>query len=71
MCPAAIAPPAGTINFTAWFVWGFIFEYYLFNYRKKVWTRYNYLFSAGMETGIAFMGLLLFFAFQVRSRILQ
>ncbi|XP_024538119.1 oligopeptide transporter 7 [Selaginella moellendorffii] len=55
-------PPATSVNYTSWFVVGFIFNYLIFKHRKQWWTRYNYVLSAAMDAGLAFMGIFLYFA---------
>lgn len=63
-----IMPPATPVNFTSWFVIGFIFNYYIFKYRKGWWQRYNYVMSAALDAGLAFMGVLLYFALQLQEK---
>ncbi|KAF2323885.1 hypothetical protein GH714_003695 [Hevea brasiliensis] len=57
----AIMPPATTVNFNCWIVIGIIFNYFIFKYHKKWWQRYNYILSAALDAGLAFMGVLLYF----------
>ena len=58
-------PPAGPVNFTSWFVMGFVFNYFIFNYRKAWWVRYNYILSAGLDLGLAAMTILIFVGVQM------
>ena len=58
-------PPAGPVNFTSWFVMGFVFNYLIFNYRKGWWVRYNYILSAGLDFGLALMTILIFVGVQM------
>jgi len=60
----AVMPPATPVMYQSWIILGFIFQFVLFRYRNKWWSKYNYILSAGMDTGVAMCGLLLFFAFQ-------
>jgi OPT family small oligopeptide transporter len=60
----AVMPPATPVMYNSWIILGFIFQFYLFRYRNIWWSKYNYILSAGMDTGVALCGLLLFFAFQ-------
>lgn len=57
-------PPATPTNIASWLVTGFIFNYFVFKYRKHWWQKYNYVLSAALDAGTAFMGVLLFFALQ-------
>ncbi|CAK9181405.1 unnamed protein product [Ilex paraguariensis] len=58
----AAMPPATTLNFNSWIFIGTIFNFFIFRYRKKWWQRYNYVLSAAMDAGLAFMGVLLYFS---------
>jgi OPT family oligopeptide transporter len=58
----AVMPPATSVNFNCWIVVGTIFNYYIFRYRKAWWQRYNYVLSAALDAGLAFMGVLLYFS---------
>lgn len=64
-------PPASAINYTSWFAVGFIFNFVIFRYRKAWWTRYNYILSASLDAGLAFMGVLLYFVLQLESKSLN
>lgn len=57
-------PPATPTNIASWIVTGTIFNYFVFKYRRTWWQRYNYVLSAALDAGTAFMGVLLFFALQ-------
>lgn len=57
----AMMPPASSINFNSWILVGTIFNYFVFQYKKRWWQKYNYVLSAGMDAGTAFMGVLLYF----------
>ncbi|GMH23677.1 hypothetical protein Nepgr_025520 [Nepenthes gracilis] len=54
-------PPATPLNYNAWIIVGTIFNFFVFRYRKQWWQRYNYILSAAMDAGVAFMGVLLYF----------
>ncbi|KAJ7723945.1 hypothetical protein DFH07DRAFT_855390 [Mycena maculata] len=41
---------------------GFIFNYYIRKRAFNWWKRYNYLLSAGLDTGVAFATIIIFFA---------
>lgn len=55
-------PPASTLNYTSWIFVGTIFNFFVFRYRKKWWQRYNYVLSAALDAGVAFMTLVIYFA---------
>lgn len=57
-------PPATPTNIASWLITGMIFNYFVFRYRKRWWQKYNYVLSAALDAGTAFMGVLLFFALQ-------
>ncbi|KAH9690217.1 Oligopeptide transporter 2 [Citrus sinensis] len=61
-------PPATTVNFNCWIVVGTIFNYFIFKYRKGWWQRYNYVVSAALDAGLAFMGVLLYFTLTMENR---
>ncbi|XP_043688801.1 oligopeptide transporter 3-like [Telopea speciosissima] len=64
-------PPATPTNIASWLVTGAIFNYFVFRYRKGWWQKYNYVLSAALDAGTAFMGVLLFFALQNEGRNLN
>ncbi|KAL6567560.1 Oligopeptide transporter 3 [Orobanche gracilis] len=57
-------PPATPTNIASWIIAGTIFNYFVFKYRKTWWQRYNYVLSAALDAGTAFMAVVLFFALQ-------
>ncbi|RKP23547.1 OPT oligopeptide transporter protein-domain-containing protein [Syncephalis pseudoplumigaleata] len=60
----AIMPPAQAGMYTTWFILAFVFQFYIYRYRNDWWSRFNYILSAGMDSGVALAGLLIFFIFQ-------
>jgi OPT family oligopeptide transporter len=64
-------PPATPTNIASWLVTGTIFNYFVFRYRKRWWQKYNYVLSAALDAGTAFMGVLLFFAVQNSGKELK
>ncbi|CAO2815802.1 unnamed protein product [Amaranthus hypochondriacus] len=67
----AYMPPATTVNYNAWIIVGTIFNYFIFRYRKPWWQRYNYILSAALDAGVAFMGVLLYFSLGVENKSLD
>lgn len=63
----ATMPPATTLNFNSWLLVGTIFNFFIFRYRKNWWRRYNYVLSAALEAGLAFMAVILYFSFGMRN----
>ncbi|KAJ7074114.1 OPT oligopeptide transporter [Mycena amicta] len=55
-------PPANTTQYSLWFITGFVFNYYIRKRALAWWKRYNYLLSAGLDTGVAFATIIIFFA---------
>ncbi|OAY43433.1 oligopeptide transporter 3 [Manihot esculenta] len=64
-------PPATPTNIASWLITGTIFNYFVFRYRKHWWQKYNYVLSAALDAGTAFMGVLLFFALQNEGKNLK
>ncbi|TYH85246.1 hypothetical protein E1A91_D02G237100v1 [Gossypium mustelinum] len=61
-------PPATPLNYNAWILVGTIFNFFVFRYRKKWWQRYNYILSAALDAGVAFMAILLYFSVGMENR---
>lgn len=61
-------PPATAVNYNSWLLIGTIFNFFVFRYRKKWWQRYNYVLSAALDAGVAFMGVLLYFSLSMENR---
>ncbi|KAG0199496.1 hypothetical protein BGX28_007254 [Mortierella sp. GBA30] len=57
-------PPALPYMYTNGLLLGFIFSYWLRRYRYNWWSRYNYLTSAALDTGVAVCALVIFFCIQ-------
>ncbi|KAI5588921.1 hypothetical protein BDE02_05G127600 [Populus trichocarpa] len=56
----ASMPPATAINYNSWILVGTIFNFFIFRYRKDWWQRYNYVLSAALDAGVAFMAVLIY-----------
>lgn len=67
----ASMPPATTVNYNSWVLVGTIFNFFVFRYRKQWWQRYNYILSAALDAGVAFMGVLLYFTLTMEDRTLN
>ncbi|KAF8925227.1 OPT family small oligopeptide transporter [Dissophora ornata] len=57
-------PPALPYMYANGLFLGFIFQFLLRRYRYNWWSRYNYLTSAALDTGVAVCGLVIFFCIQ-------
>ncbi|XP_010939248.1 oligopeptide transporter 3 [Elaeis guineensis] len=57
-------PPATPTNIASWLITGTVFNFFVFRFRKEWWRKYNYVLSAALDAGTAFMGVLLFLALQ-------
>ncbi|KAH8498675.1 hypothetical protein H0E87_017557 [Populus deltoides] len=67
----AMMPPATPVNYNAWIIVGTIFNFFIFRYRKTWWQRYNYVLSAALDAGLAFMAVLLYFSVGIEDRSLN
>ncbi|XP_019415634.1 PREDICTED: oligopeptide transporter 5-like [Lupinus angustifolius] len=57
-------PPARSVNYTMWGIVGIFFNFYVYRKFKAWWARYTYILAAALDAGIAFTGVLLYFALQ-------
>ncbi|KAM0846307.1 hypothetical protein ACQ4PT_055749 [Festuca glaucescens] len=53
-------PPATAVNYSAWILVGFLSGYVVYKYRRDWWERHNYLLSAALDAGLAFMAVLIY-----------
>ncbi|KAJ6896110.1 oligopeptide transporter 4 [Populus alba x Populus x berolinensis] len=67
----AYMPPATPVNYNAWIIVGTIFNFFIFRYKKTWWQRYNYVLSAALDAGVAFMAVLLYFSVGMEDRNLK
>lgn len=59
-----LIPPATAINYVPWAIVGFIFQYVIRRRHFSWWTKYNYVLSAAMDSGVAIGLILVFFCLQ-------
>ncbi|KAL6307856.1 OPT oligopeptide transporter [Sparassis latifolia] len=57
-------PPASAVNYVPWAIVGFIFNYVIRRRHFSWWTKYNYVLSAGLDSGVAVSVIVIFFALQ-------
>lgn len=56
--------PAHSSNYIMWGAVGIFFNYYVYKRYKDWWARHTYVMSGALDAGVAFMGILIFFALQ-------
>jgi len=57
----AYMPPATGINYSSWAVVGFMFQYLVRRRHFTWWSRYNYILSAALDSGVAVCTIVIFF----------
>lgn len=57
-------PVAKAVNCICWFTVGLFFNLYVYRRYKAWWARHNYILSAGLDAGVAFMATLCYFTLQ-------
>ncbi|KIJ63337.1 hypothetical protein HYDPIDRAFT_29591 [Hydnomerulius pinastri MD-312] len=61
---AGFMPPATAANYVPWAIIGFIFQYVIRRRHFSWWTKYNYVLSAALDSGVAIAIILIFFCLQ-------
>ncbi|KAJ7644816.1 OPT oligopeptide transporter [Roridomyces roridus] len=59
-----LIPPANSNNYVSWAIVGFCFQYVIRRRHFSWWTKYNYVLSAALDSGIAVSTVLIFFILQ-------
>ncbi|KAK7687136.1 hypothetical protein QCA50_009639 [Cerrena zonata] len=59
-----LIPPASAVNYVPWTIVGFIFNYVIRRRNFAWWTKYNYVLSAALDSGVAVSAILIFFILQ-------
>lgn len=57
---SGLIPPATVLNYMAWGTVGFIFNKWIRNRFRGWWMHYNYIFSAGLDVGLAISTIVIF-----------
>lgn len=57
-------PPARAVNYITWGAVGIFFNVFVYRKYKAWWARHNYILSAALDAGVAFMAVLLYFTLQ-------
>ncbi|PTB63600.1 OPT-domain-containing protein [Trichoderma citrinoviride] len=60
--------PLNLTYFTGGLYFSFAFMYYLRRYKTAWWEKYNYVLSAALTGGVAFSGIIIFFAVQYHPK---
>ncbi|GAV84882.1 OPT domain-containing protein [Cephalotus follicularis] len=60
-------PPVRAVNYISWGSVGLFFNFVVYKRFKVWWARHNYILSAGLDSGVAFMAILCYFALQNRN----
>lgn len=60
--------PLNLTYFTGGLYFSFAFMYYLKRYKTAWWEKYNYVLSAAFTGGVAFSGIIIFFAVQYHPK---
>ncbi|XP_078150388.1 oligopeptide transporter 4-like [Carex rostrata] len=63
----ASMPSATALNLNMWIAVGTVFNFFVFRYRKKWWERYNYVLSAALDAGVAFMAVAIYFCLSIEN----
>jgi hypothetical protein len=59
------SPPAMGINYSSWFLVGFVFQYLIRKRNFAWWIKFNYVTSAAMDSGTMISVLFIFFTLQL------
>ncbi|KAI7977672.1 hypothetical protein EIK77_010263 [Talaromyces pinophilus] len=59
---SALIPPATPLNYLSWGIVGYIFNKFIRDRWRGWWMHYNYVFSAGLDVGLALSTILIFVA---------
>ncbi|KAI5122711.1 hypothetical protein M0805_009764 [Coniferiporia weirii] len=59
-----LIPPATAENYIPWSIIGFIFQYVIRRRHFSWWSKYNYVLSAALDSGVAVGAILVFFCLQ-------
>jgi len=64
-----LIPPATTLNYGAWAIVGYIFNKLIKDKYNGWWSRYNYILSAALDSGLFIALIIIFFALQVDNKV--
>ena len=58
-------PPATGINYSSWFLVGFVFQYMIRKRNFAWWSKFNYVLSSALDSGTVISIMIVFFILQV------
>jgi OPT family oligopeptide transporter len=58
-------PPARGINYSSWFIVGFIFQYVIRRRHFRWWSKFNYILSAALDSGTILAIVFIFLTLQL------
>ncbi|XP_043692523.1 oligopeptide transporter 1-like isoform X3 [Telopea speciosissima] len=64
---ASAFPEVKAVNYWTWGVVGIFFNVYVYRRYKGWWARHNYVLSAALDAGVAFLALLVYFSLQMND----
>ncbi|XP_043692383.1 oligopeptide transporter 1-like [Telopea speciosissima] len=64
---ASSMPEAKAVNYWTWGVVGIFFNVYVYRRYRGWWARHNYVLSAALDAGVAFLVLLAYFTLQMNG----
>merc|ERR1712093_410015 len=62
---ASYIPPATGINYSSWFIVGFIFQFWMRRYRFRWWSKFCFITSAALDSGTVISTILVFLLLQL------
>ncbi|GMP73519.1 hypothetical protein CsSME_00031252 [Camellia sinensis var. sinensis] len=60
-------PLVKAVNYRCWLAVGIAFNFVVYRRYKAWWVRHNYILSAALDAGVAFMAILCYFTLQIRD----
>ena len=60
-------PSAKTVHYWSWAFVGFVFNYIIYRRYRGWWAKHTYILSAALDAGVAFLGVILYFALQSKD----
>jgi len=61
----AYIPPATGINYSSWFLVGFIFQYFIRKRNFRWWSKFNYILSSALDSGTVLSLIFIFLTLQL------
>ncbi|ODV94740.1 hypothetical protein PACTADRAFT_3633 [Pachysolen tannophilus NRRL Y-2460] len=68
---SSFSPPYNLSYYTPGLYWGIAFMWYLKTRYRAWWEKYNYIFYSGIQAGIAFSAVIIFFSVQYNPKDLD